>query len=210
MATMEQARAAGEAFLPRLTESFTKLQQDKHMNTVGFCDAMSLILPVFDSLGMFFQFAKTEMGSKVEALRVAKEQQPTLNDVVEHCIKAKTVTVKNSTARNLHRLVSAVDFIKVLMANLAKDPKMTLHNACYDAYNKTMAHIHTFVVRTAVKAGMYTLPARDTFLQGLGESGPEAKDHVDTFVQVAEAFNNNVLTLYAGTNMPRSDSTFTG
>lgn len=50
--------------------------------------------------------------------------------------QAKTVTTKNSTARNLHRLVSAVDFIKVLMANLAKDPKMTLHNACYDAYNK--------------------------------------------------------------------------
>lgn len=48
----------------------------------------------------------------------------------------KTVTTKNSTARNLHRLVSAVDFIKVLMRNLADNPKMTLHNACYDAYNK--------------------------------------------------------------------------
>lgn len=46
------------------------------------------------------------------------------------------MTTKGSTARNLHRLVSAVDFIKILMANLAKDPKMTLHNACYDAYNR--------------------------------------------------------------------------
>lgn len=34
-----------------------------------------------------------------------------------------------------------------------------------------MAHIHTFIVRTAVKGGMYTLPSRDTFLQGLGEGG---------------------------------------
>jgi Glycolipid transfer protein (GLTP) len=34
-----------------------------------------------------------------------------------------------------------------------------------------MSHIHTFVVRTAVKAGMYTLPSRETFLKSLGEGG---------------------------------------
>jgi len=51
MATMEQAKAAGQPFLPQLTESFTKLQQDTKMDTGVFCEAMSLILPVFDSLG---------------------------------------------------------------------------------------------------------------------------------------------------------------
>lgn len=138
------------------------------------------------------------------------------------------MTTKNSPARNLHRLVSAVDFIKFLMQNLAKDPKMTLHNACYDAYNRsslcrpaflprtsklgrqqehcdnaiwgwcipalvaqkmplelqilsrggvwlrrTMANFHTFVVRTAVKAGMYTLPTREAFLKSIGEPSCE-------------------------------------
>jgi Glycolipid transfer protein (GLTP) len=34
-----------------------------------------------------------------------------------------------------------------------------------------MAGIHTFVVRTAVKAGMYTLPTRENFLKSLGEAG---------------------------------------
>lgn len=33
-----------------------------------------------------------------------------------------------------------------------------------------MANIHTFVVRTAVKAGMYTLPTREHFLKGIGET----------------------------------------
>lgn len=28
------------------------------------------------------------------------------------------------------------------MANLAKDPKMTLHNACYDAYNRRIVLMH--------------------------------------------------------------------
>lgn len=41
-------------------------------------------------------------------------------------------------------------------------------------------------------------------------AGPQAKGHADTFVQVAESFNKHVLELYAGTDMPRSDSTFTG
>ena len=33
-----------------------------------------------------------------------------------------------------------------------------------------MANIHTFVVRTAVKAGMYTLPTREHFLKSIGET----------------------------------------
>lgn len=33
-----------------------------------------------------------------------------------------------------------------------------------------MANIHTFVVRTAVKAGMYTLPTRENFLKSIGET----------------------------------------
>jgi hypothetical protein len=201
---------AAAPFLPTLAERFTRLQQDTQLKTAGFCEAMALILPVFDHLGMFFQFAKQEMSGKVDTLVKAQGEQPTLNEVVAHCKKAGTVTTKNSTARNLHRLLSAVEFIKVLMANLASDPKMTLHNACYDAYNRTMAGIHTFVVRTAVKAGMYTLPTRENFLKSLGEAGPEAKSHAETFVQTAEALHRHCLTLYEGTSMPRSESTFTG
>ena len=47
-----------------------------------------------------------------------------------------SLTTKNSPARNLHRLVSAVDFIKVLLQNLSQEPPVTLHTACADAYNK--------------------------------------------------------------------------
>ena len=35
--------------------------------------------------------------------------------------------------------------VQVLMANLAKDSKMTLHNACYDAYNRQVTQsMYTF------------------------------------------------------------------
>ena len=40
--------------------------------------------------------------------------------------------------------------------------------------------------------------------------GPEAKGHAETFVQTAEALHRHCLTLFEGTSMPRSESTFTG
>ena len=40
-----------------------------------------------------------------------------------------TITRKNSGARNLHRLVSAVSFIANLLQNVVKDPSATLRQA---------------------------------------------------------------------------------
>lgn len=39
------------SFLPRLTQSFGSIQQSPTIETEGFCQAMALILPVFDQLG---------------------------------------------------------------------------------------------------------------------------------------------------------------
>lgn len=50
-----------------------------------------------------------------------------------------------------------------------------------DGNCRTMAGIHTFVVRTAVKAGMYTLPTREVFLKSLGEAG----DHLSAYTHHA-------------------------
>lgn len=50
MAASAEAMAA-EPFLPRLTERFDRLRQDAQIQTAGFCEAMALILPVFDHLG---------------------------------------------------------------------------------------------------------------------------------------------------------------
>ena len=51
--TAEQMAAA--PFLPTLADRFTRLQEDKQLQTAGFCEAMALILPVFDHLGAIMQ-----------------------------------------------------------------------------------------------------------------------------------------------------------
>ncbi len=86
-------------------------------------------------------------------------------------LQAGTVTTKNSCSRNLHRLLSSISFISSLLQNLATDKACTLHTATASAYSSTMAPMHNFFVRTAVKGGMYTLPTRAGFLQSIGETG---------------------------------------
>lgn len=86
-------------------------------------------------------------------------------------LQAGTVTVKNSCSRNLHRLLSSISFISSLLQNLESSSSCTLHTAASNAYNGSMAQIHNFFVRTAVKTSMYTLPTRQGFLESIGETG---------------------------------------
>jgi Glycolipid transfer protein (GLTP) len=42
------------------------------------------------------------------------------------------------------------------------------------AYNKNLASMHSYMVRTAIKASMYLLPNRDDFMKSIGETGEYA------------------------------------
>jgi hypothetical protein len=41
---------------------------------------------------------------------------------------------------------------------------------CADAYDKTLALIHTWVVRAGIKTGMLGLPSTETFFKSIGET----------------------------------------
>lgn len=40
-----------------------------------------------------------------------------------------------------------------------------------DAYDRTLAAIHAWVVRAGIKTGMMALPTREAFLASIGETG---------------------------------------
>lgn len=46
--------------------------------------------------------------------------------------------------------------------------------AASEAYDVTLAPVHTYFVRMAVKTSMYLLPDRATFLSSIGETGPHS------------------------------------
>ncbi|KAK9824662.1 hypothetical protein WJX72_012151 [[Myrmecia] bisecta] len=192
-------------FLPQLTAAFKSIDPTHTISTEEFANACERILPIFDHLGTVFGFARSELATKRESIKSVAPRLKTLDEVVAADVKANTVTVKNSASRNLHRLVSAIGFIQTLLANLASDPSVTLRGAASDAYNATMAPIHSYLVRKAVQASMFTLPSRDHFLQSIGETEITAKQHAEEFNPVANTIIARVEKLYP-VKMPRSDT----
>ncbi|KAK9839691.1 hypothetical protein WJX81_006404 [Elliptochloris bilobata] len=166
-----------DGFLPSLTRAFKSLDSEAQINTRAFVEAVEAILPVFDDLGTVFHFAKSEMEAKRATLVSVQESLRTLDEVVKADVKAGTVTTKNSGARNLSRLLSGVAFIAGLLQRLAADPAVSLREAANEAYSSTLAPIHTYLVRAAIRASMFLLPDRTAFLKSIGESEDSARAH---------------------------------
>lgn len=74
-----------------------------------------------------------------------------------------------------------------------------------DAYDTTLALLHTWVVRAGIKTGMLGLPSREHFFSSIGETDETAKAHAEGFTKAADAIVATVDKLYDGVEMPRSD-----
>lgn len=114
-----------------------------------------------------------------------------------------TVTVKNSPARNLHRLIGTVSFISAIFKHLQAGK--SLKDAVSDAYDETLAQLHSWVVRTGIKTGMLGLPSRDAFFTSIGETDASAEEHARGFTEAADAIVSSVMKLYDGVTIPKSD-----
>lgn len=72
-------------------------------------------------------------------------------------VQTNTVTRKNSGARNLHRLVSAVSFIATLLQNVVKDPSATLRQARQPSCN-TLLPLASCLSASLVAQQCHTMP----------------------------------------------------
>ncbi len=121
------------------------------------------MLPSYHPLGTAYAYeAKCSLKPLGPSSRAVHASRPTVGCGLQWAIgqtaaadlppQNGTLTTKNSPARNLHRLVSAVDFIKVLLQNLSEEPPVSLHTACADAYNKCEALPSLPATRTAMRS----------------------------------------------------------
>jgi len=172
------------------TESFTKL--------------IDQVVRVFDYLGTVLHFAKSDMLTKNESLKAVQGKHKLLIDVVQADKAAGCATVKDSCARNLHRLVCVVTFMRVLLEKLAEGEGVSVKDAATAAYEASLAPIHTYVVRTAVWAGMYVLPSRASFMEQIGETEASARDMALRFLACSKEVERAVHHLFAGIDMPAS------
>ena len=175
------------------------------ISTDEFVQCCDTILPFFEHLGPVFHVARGEFQSKLETLKSISGTHSTLEEVVRADKVANKATVKNSPTRNLHRLLSAIMFIKLIFERLMGSSSVTLKEAAGEAYEATLAPYHTGIIRGVVRAGLYTLPSREHFLVSIGETeesaGPRAKEVVASCMTVVE----RVQRLFLDIRMPASD-----
>jgi hypothetical protein len=59
----------------------------------------------------------------------------------------------------------------------------SLYDAATTAYGQVCAPFHSWAIRKAVGAGMYTLPTREQLIERLNETGKQIKMHITSEVQ---------------------------
>ncbi|EFJ48912.1 hypothetical protein VOLCADRAFT_90666 [Volvox carteri f. nagariensis] len=178
--------------------------------SADFASLCEHILGAFDHLGAIMYFAKLEMGGKVDSIKRVSGQLTTLREVVEADISANRATLKGSCARNLHRLMLVITFVRLMLSNLMENPGMQLKDALWNAYQGSLSPIHTYMVRTAVWAGLVTMPTRETFMRSIGETEESARAHVPEVITTAADVVTRLEVLYGtgGIKMPASDTVF--
>ncbi|KAK9836698.1 hypothetical protein WJX74_006361 [Apatococcus lobatus] len=197
--------SAPKSPLPDLVKAFSDIDTSGKVSTQQFVDAIAKTFPFFDHLGTVFHFAKNEMEQKRETLVSAISTCPTLDDVVAKDKKDKTTTVKNSCTRNLHRLLYAVSFISELLSQLTKSANANMQTAAFEAYGQTLSNIHPFLVRMGVKASIYMLPTRETFMKSIGETEESTKKQAAELAPVAKKLVVKVESLFTGISMPKAE-----
>lgn len=69
------------------------------------------------------------------------------------------------------------------------------------AYTKVCAPYHSWAVRTAVSAGMYSLPTREQLLLKLNETGESAEREMKRYINASHPLIEYIDMLYISRNI---------
>ena len=113
------------------------------------------------------QFAGDDFVQKVEGLLERSPEGSTIGQQIDKDVADGKAKEKGSVTRDVLRITRGLDFIRAFVeALLAADPaEESLVDPAWKAYEAELMPYHAWVVQTAVRAGIYTVPYRSTFLQ---------------------------------------------
>lgn len=212
MRAMEEAEERFEdattTALSAITEAFEDLAEvveddteEEELRVDTFCQACSLVSVLFGCLGLAFKFAELEYFSKVRDLMEASKTFETLREILDLDVANDTVKVSGSHSRNLRRLRQGLDLIRVLFEQFLSTDDYSLKDAASTAYAQVCAPYHTWAVRTAVAAGMYTLPTRDQLLLKLNETDQSAHKKMRRYIKASRPVIDYIDKLYISRNI---------
>ncbi|KAF8094033.1 hypothetical protein N665_0371s0016 [Sinapis alba] len=163
----------------------------------AFCSACTHVSVLFGCLGFAFKFAEMEYVSKVRDLVEASKTFDTLQNILDLDVMNQTVKTQGSYSRNLRRVRLGLDLIRAIFEQfLMTNEYYSLKDAATKAYTQVCAPFHTWTVRTAVYAGMYTLPTRDQLLLRLNETDQSVEKNMRRYMEASRPIIEYIDKLY--------------
>lgn len=197
--------AVAEAF-EELSRSWDSRSEDLQLEPFVF--ACSHVSELFGCLGFAFKFAEFEYVSKVNGLLEASKIFDTLSNILDYDVKNDAIRKPGSQSRNLRRVRLGLDllrtmFVLFLSSEYVLPPSWDCSpkEAASSAYAQVCAPYHTWAIRTAVGAGMCTLPTRAQLLLKLNESVETVEREMKRYVAATSAIIEYIDNLYLSRNI---------
>lgn len=189
------------------------LVQDDDVDLKAYLDAYNELYKFFQLMGTVFGFVSSDLKQKIEQLAelICGDEQnyTTVKSMIEYEKENKILDKGDYTngARTLLRLHRGLDFIREFLRQLGdlSDTDKT-SGCCQDAYNKTLAKHHAWVIRKAAIVAMYTMPTREVLFKKV--CGTNVQRNIDVLPKMlevtADVFNrtNNLYDLHQLHNLP--------
>lgn len=167
------------------------LVQNDDVQLKAYLDAYNELYKFFQLMGSVFSFVSSDLKQKIDILDelVSKDEQNymTIKSMIEYEKENKLMEKADyvNGARTLLRLHRGLDFIREFLRQLGElsDSEKT-SACCQDAYNKTLAKHHPWVIRKAAVVAMYTMPTRELLFKKV--CGANVQRNIDILPKMLE------------------------
>lgn len=174
------------------------LVENDDIDLKAYLEAYNELYKFFQLMGSVFSFVSSDLKQKIDILTDLKNKNSqnytTIKSMIEYEKENKLLEKAEfvNGARTLLRLHRGLDFIREFLQQLGdlSDIDKTAC-CCQDAYNKTLAKHHPWVIRKAAIVAMYTMPTREAlFKKVCGENVQRNIDVLPKMLEVtADVFN---------------------
>ncbi|XP_058797171.1 ceramide-1-phosphate transfer protein [Phymastichus coffea] len=180
------------------------LLQEDDIDMKYYLEAYNELYKFFQLMGSVFSFVSSDLKQKIEHLQslIEKDQDNyvSVKRMIEHEKENKLLQKSDfiNGARTLLRLHRGLDFISEFLRQLGElSDSDSTSTVCQEAYNKTLAKHHPWLIRKTAVVAMYTMPNRGTlFKKVCGENVQRNIDILPKMLDVTSDVISRTHTVY--------------
>lgn len=179
------------------------LIEEDDVDVAAYLEAYNELYKFFQLMGSVFSFVSSDLKLKIDILSGLlnkEEKYHTVKSLIEFERENNLLEKSEHTtgARTLLRLHRGLDFIREFLRQLGElSATDKTSSCCQNAYSKTLAKHHSWVIRKAAVVAMYTMPTREALFRKV--SGDHVQHNVDMLPKMLEVTAdvfNRMRTIY--------------